>query len=177
VRPSEAGVYTTVQIGDGGGGSVCPCPHRPHPRCKTPAVRQRMRSHCKRLFAEATEGPLIAENPRTPERPIGAALDRNLGSPTAPGEKVEAKLDRFVSQRHDRRVKIEGERVEEKARRESERRHTASKWATNRSAWYYTSTTSGGRRASRRCCPTPPLATSWRGRRPRLKATVIAAGP
>jgi hypothetical protein len=177
VRPREAGVYTTLQIGDGGGVSVCPCPNRPHPRCKTPAVRKTMRSQYKQTFAEATRGPLIAENPRTLDRPIGAALDRNLSSPTAPGEKVEAELDRFVSQRHDRRVKIEGERVEEEAWRESERRHTASRRVTNRSAWYYTSSTSGGRRASRRCCLTPPLlATSCRGRRPRLRGRVSDHG-
>jgi hypothetical protein len=28
--------------------------------------------------------------------PIGAALNRNLGSPTAPGEAVESELDRLI---------------------------------------------------------------------------------
>jgi hypothetical protein len=35
---------------------------------------------------------------------IGAGLSRNLGSPTAPGEAVEAELDRFITRRHDARV-------------------------------------------------------------------------
>ena len=30
---------------------------------------------------------------------IGAALNRNLGSPTAPGEAVEAELDRLIERR------------------------------------------------------------------------------
>jgi hypothetical protein len=33
------------------------------------------------------------------DRPIGAALSRNLGSPTAPGEAVEAELDRLIERR------------------------------------------------------------------------------
>ena len=35
---------------------------------------------------------------------IGAALNRNLGSPTAPGEAVEAELDRLITRRHEARV-------------------------------------------------------------------------
>ena len=35
---------------------------------------------------------------------IGAALNRNLGSPVAPGEAVEAELDRLITRRHDARV-------------------------------------------------------------------------
>jgi hypothetical protein len=31
--------------------------------------------------------------------PIGAALSRNLGSPTAPGEAVESELDRLIERR------------------------------------------------------------------------------
>jgi hypothetical protein len=31
--------------------------------------------------------------------PIGTALSRNLGSPTAPGESVEAELDRLIQRR------------------------------------------------------------------------------
>ena len=30
------------------------------------------------------------------DKPIGAGLNRNLGSPTAPGEVVEAELDRLI---------------------------------------------------------------------------------
>jgi hypothetical protein len=33
------------------------------------------------------------------DRPIGAALSRNLGSPTAPGEAVEGELDRLIERR------------------------------------------------------------------------------
>ena len=36
--------------------------------------------------------------------PIGAGLSRNLGSPTALGEAVEAELDRLITRRHDARV-------------------------------------------------------------------------
>ncbi len=36
--------------------------------------------------------------------PIGAGLNRNLGSPVAPGEAVEAELDRLITRRHDARV-------------------------------------------------------------------------
>ena len=35
---------------------------------------------------------------------IGAALSRNRGSPVAPGEAVEAELDRLITRRHDARV-------------------------------------------------------------------------
>jgi hypothetical protein len=38
------------------------------------------------------------------DEPIGAALNRKLGSPTAPGEAVEAELDRLITRRHDARV-------------------------------------------------------------------------
>jgi hypothetical protein len=33
------------------------------------------------------------------DKPIGVALNRNLGSPTAPGEAVEAELDRLIERR------------------------------------------------------------------------------
>ena len=36
--------------------------------------------------------------------PIGAALNRNLGSPTAPGEATEKELDRLIARRHEARV-------------------------------------------------------------------------
>jgi len=38
------------------------------------------------------------------DKPIGAPLHRNLGSPVAPGEAVEAELDRLIIRRHDARV-------------------------------------------------------------------------
>jgi hypothetical protein len=38
------------------------------------------------------------------DRPIGAAMNRNLGSPVAPGEAVEAELDRLITRRHNARV-------------------------------------------------------------------------
>ena len=38
------------------------------------------------------------------DKPIGAPLNRNLGSPVAPGEAVEAELDRLITRRHDARV-------------------------------------------------------------------------
>ena len=37
---------------------------------------------------------------------IGAPLNRNLGSPLAPGEAVEAELDRLIIRRHDARVRF-----------------------------------------------------------------------
>jgi len=33
------------------------------------------------------------------DRPIGTALNRNLGSATAPGEAVEAEIDQFIERR------------------------------------------------------------------------------
>jgi hypothetical protein len=36
------------------------------------------------------------------DKPIGVALDRNLGSPTAPGEAVEAELNRLIERRSTR---------------------------------------------------------------------------
>jgi hypothetical protein len=38
------------------------------------------------------------------DKPIGAPLNRNLGSPVAPGEAVEAELDRLITRRHEARV-------------------------------------------------------------------------
>ena len=39
----------------------------------------------------------------TDHKPIGAALNRNLGSPTAPGEAVEAELNRLIERRSRRK--------------------------------------------------------------------------
>ena len=40
------------------------------------------------------------------DKPIGAPLNRNLGSPVAPGEAVEAELDRLITRRQDARVRL-----------------------------------------------------------------------
>jgi hypothetical protein len=37
------------------------------------------------------------------DKPIGVAMNRNLGSPTAPGEAVEAELDRLIARRSRQR--------------------------------------------------------------------------
>jgi hypothetical protein len=37
------------------------------------------------------------------DKPIGTALSRNLGSPTAPGEAVESELDRLIGRRSRQR--------------------------------------------------------------------------
>ena len=49
------------------------------------------------------------------ERPIGVGLNRNLGSPTAPGEAVEQELTAFISKRDQQRRQIESERAIEEA--------------------------------------------------------------
>jgi hypothetical protein len=41
------------------------------------------------------------------DKPIGAGLNRNLGSPVAPGEVVEAELDRLITRLHDAEWRIE----------------------------------------------------------------------
>ena len=57
------------------------------------------------------------------DEPIGEPLSRNLGSPTAPGEAVEAELDRLITRRHDTRVSSEGERQAEEMWQESVKRY------------------------------------------------------
>ena len=69
------------------------------------------------------------------DKPIGAALSRNLGSATAPGELVEAELDRLITRRHDQRVLEEGEWAVEAAWREGERREETRRREENRSGW------------------------------------------
>ena len=68
---------------------------------------------------------------------IGAALDRSLADGY---ERAEQQLDQFIAHRHKERVKAEGERDEEAAWRESERRHAAARRAANRSAWRFAAT-------------------------------------
>ena len=65
------------------------------------------------------------------DRPIGAALSRNLGSPTAPGEAVEAELDRLI----ERRSRQKDPEEESKAWQESVRRYNARRREENRLAW------------------------------------------
>jgi hypothetical protein len=70
------------------------------------------------------------------DKPIGVALDRNLGSPTAPGEAVESELDQFIERRHDRCVDEEGERLAEEMWQESERRHQEKRRLQARAEWH-----------------------------------------
>jgi hypothetical protein len=60
----------------------------------------------------------------------GATLSRDI----AAGEHVEKEIDQFISRRHDRRVKAEGER-EEEAWKESVRAYTARRSEEMRAAW------------------------------------------
>jgi hypothetical protein len=69
------------------------------------------------------------------DRPIGAALNRNLGSPTAPGEVVEWELDTFISKRHEQRMQTEGERLALEMWQESERKYAERRREANRQAW------------------------------------------
>lgn len=69
------------------------------------------------------------------DRPIGTALNRNLGSAAAPGEAVEGESDRFISTRHEQRVQTEGERAVEDVWCESERREEARRREEDRSDW------------------------------------------
>jgi hypothetical protein len=70
------------------------------------------------------------------ERPIGAGLNRNLGSPTAPGEAVEHELTAFIEKRDKQRRQTEGERATEVAWMESEKRYNARRREENRLAWH-----------------------------------------
>jgi hypothetical protein len=62
----------------------------------------------------------------------GAAIGRGIAS----GERAEAELDAFISRRHERRVKDEGERALEDLWRESERREAARRRREARAGWY-----------------------------------------
>jgi hypothetical protein len=63
--------------------------------------------------------------------PIGAALNRNLGSPVAPGESVEAELDRLIQKRSRQRDADE----ETELWKESVRRYNARRREENRREW------------------------------------------
>ena len=64
---------------------------------------------------------------------IGAPLSRNLGSPTAPGEAVEAELNRLIERRA--RNGDVGRDEQEEIWRESVRRYTARRREEMRAAW------------------------------------------
>jgi hypothetical protein len=65
------------------------------------------------------------------DKPIGTALSRNLGSPTAPGEAVESELDRLI----ERRSRQKDPDLESELWRESERRYQARRREENRREW------------------------------------------
>ena len=64
-------------------------------------------------------------------QPIGAALSRNLGSPTAPGEAVEADLDRLI----ERRSRQKDPDEESELWKESVRRYNDRKQEQLRNEW------------------------------------------
>src|SRR5215203_4009331 len=65
------------------------------------------------------------------DRAIGAALSRNLGSPTAPGEAVEGELDRQIQRRSRQKDPDE----ESELWRESVRAYAARREEELRAAW------------------------------------------
>ena len=65
------------------------------------------------------------------DEPIGAGLNRNLGSPAAPGEVVEADLNRLIERRSRQRDADE----QEELWRESMRRYNDRKQEQLRSEW------------------------------------------
>ena len=69
------------------------------------------------------------------EQPIGTGLNRNLGSPTAPGDAVEREMDAFISKRHEQRVQAEGERLALEMWQGSEGKYAERRREANRQAW------------------------------------------
>src|SRR5215208_2181947 len=65
------------------------------------------------------------------DKPIGAVQSRNLGSPTAPGEAVEAELNRLI----ERRSRQKDPDEQEELWKESVRRYNARRQEENRLAW------------------------------------------
>ena len=63
--------------------------------------------------------------------PIGAALSRNLGSATAPGEAVERELDAFI----EKRAALNDPEANEELWQQSVRRYNARKQEEMRAAW------------------------------------------
>ena len=66
------------------------------------------------------------------DKRIGVALNRNLGSPTAPSEAVEPELNRLIARRSRR--EIDPDETEE-LWKESERRYNARRREENRREW------------------------------------------
>jgi hypothetical protein len=66
------------------------------------------------------------------DKPIGVALSRNLGNPTAPGEAVEAELDRLI-ERHSRQKDPD---KESELWRESVRAYEEKRWQMARLEWH-----------------------------------------
>jgi hypothetical protein len=66
---------------------------------------------------------------------VAAQPGRGIGRDIGRGEAVEHELDAFISKRHERRVKSEGERQAEEAWKESVRRYEARRREENRQAW------------------------------------------
>jgi ABC-type phosphonate transport system ATPase subunit len=68
---------------------------------------------------------------------IGVALNRNLGSPTAPGEAVEAELDRLIQRRSQQKDPDEGSelwRESVRAYEEKRRRMARFEWHLHHTA-------------------------------------------
>jgi len=65
------------------------------------------------------------------DKPIGAALDRNLGSPTAPGEAVEKELDAMII----RRARLKDPEEETELWQASSRAYNGRRREENRQAW------------------------------------------
>jgi hypothetical protein len=63
---------------------------------------------------------------------LGQALSRDI----APGAQVDGELDRFIALRHEKRVAEEGERAQEEAWAESERKHAAKQRQQARLEWH-----------------------------------------
>jgi hypothetical protein len=64
-------------------------------------------------------------------RPIGVAMNRNLGSPTAPGEAVEAELNRLI----ERRSRQKDPEEESALWQASVRQYNARREAELKAAW------------------------------------------
>ena len=85
-------------------GTTC---HRCHPSAASSPAS--LFAYSLSGFIKASEGSTAVKD----DVPTGAALNRSLLGPTAPGEGVEAELDAFVSRRDKQRRRTEGERAEE----------------------------------------------------------------
>jgi hypothetical protein len=66
------------------------------------------------------------------EQLFGQVLSRDIQR----GAQVDGELDAFIERRHQQRVKEEGERAEEEAWKESERRHAQAQRQQARLEWH-----------------------------------------